>query len=350
MADISKITALNGTTYDLKDSTARESLVPSGGSDGQVLTRVGSSGAYAWQDPSGGGGNVNTVNNISPDVNKNVQTQVALTQAQYDALATVDPNVMYLITDANDYNAEKSNITLYASNWSSGIYTVTDARIDASTLQVVIPTEGITDVQLEALQSANIQASGQDTGHVYLKAYGDVPSIDVPVTIIYQTGVQIKEVEAGGVKPGAIATVESNPATASHAVGDYILYQELLYKVTAAISAGETLVVGTNIESTKVGDELSSLNSNIEVYKTNVYSGTTASAGAVLGTVTLPKGKYIVTTNGYSSLYSGILTGVGYLSDLTVLDVPIETQYTVTSPSSSSITWTLYQGVFIKIG
>lgn len=145
MADISKIKALDGVTYNLKDANAAKI--------------------------------------------------VELTQAEYDALATKDPDTIYMITDANDYNADKTDVTLYAANWSDGVYTISDNHIGTDTVQLVSPREGITDTQLEALQGANIQAYGQDEGHLYLKAYGDVPSIDVPVSVIYHPGVQVRDVE-----------------------------------------------------------------------------------------------------------------------------------------------------------
>lgn len=62
---------------------------------------------------------------------------------------------------------------------------------------------------------------------------------------------------------GSVATFETSQATSSHAVGEYILYQANLYKVIAPIDSGETLTVGSNIESAKVGDELSELKNGL---------------------------------------------------------------------------------------
>jgi hypothetical protein len=45
-----------------------------------------------------------------------------------------------------------------------------------------------------------------------------------------------------------VATVEESPATADHAEGDYIYYNSTTYEVTAAITIGDTLTVGTNID------------------------------------------------------------------------------------------------------
>ena len=64
---------------------------------------------------------------------------------------------------------------------------------------------------------------------------------------------------AGAVRPGSIATVESSPVTTNHAVGDFILYGGTVYRVTAAIATGETIVPGTNVIADSIGDTLSTL-------------------------------------------------------------------------------------------
>ena len=46
-----------------------------------------------------------------------------------------------------------------------------------------------------------------------------------------------------------IAPIETSPATAAHAVGDWIMVDGSLYRVTAAIAPGDTLTVGGNIKS-----------------------------------------------------------------------------------------------------
>lgn len=68
---------------------------------------------------------------------------------------------------------------------------------------------------------------------------------------------------AGSVKAGSIATVESSPVTANHAIGEYILYGGTVYRVTAAIATGETIVPGTNVIAESVGDALTSLNNGL---------------------------------------------------------------------------------------
>ena len=54
-----------------------------------------------------------------------------------------------------------------------------------------------------------------------------------------------------------IATVEASViASQNYEAGEYLIYANQLYKVTADISIGDSLTVGTNIEATSVGDEL----------------------------------------------------------------------------------------------
>lgn len=54
---------------------------------------------------------------------------------------------------------------------------------------------------------------------------------------------------------GSIATIETSPATANHSVGEYIVYNGQLYKVTTAITAGTTLT--GKISAVSVGEQLS---------------------------------------------------------------------------------------------
>jgi hypothetical protein len=62
---------------------------------------------------------------------------------------------------------------------------------------------------------------------------------------------------------GSVAVIETSPTTATHAVGDYIVWNGQLYEVTTAIAVGETLTVGTNISAVSVGGELTSLNKGL---------------------------------------------------------------------------------------
>lgn len=84
------------------------------------------------------------------------------------------------------------SITLTAANWvvnSAGTnynYTISDALITATSNQEVIPAESITAEQLNALQKANIICDGQWAGGLTLKTFGTVPTVDIPVKVIFR--------------------------------------------------------------------------------------------------------------------------------------------------------------------
>lgn len=103
---------------DLYSELESKITMPSGGTTGQVLTKTAS--GQAWQTPSGGG-NVDTVNGISPDANKNVQTATDLTEAAYEALPSTkeSDNVDYYLTDADSTIATAEDIPY--DNTTSGM-------------------------------------------------------------------------------------------------------------------------------------------------------------------------------------------------------------------------------------
>lgn len=118
--DIDSTLTQQGKAADAKatgDGLSLKLNNPTGGSTGQVLTKTAT--GEEWATPEAAG-KVDTVNNIQPNpTTKNVQTVIELTQAQYDALATKDPNVVYYITDGSvDYPTAS---TIPYDNTDSGL-------------------------------------------------------------------------------------------------------------------------------------------------------------------------------------------------------------------------------------
>lgn len=78
------------------------------------------------------------------------------------------------------------SLTLTAASWSNGSYTISDSLITTSSNQEIIPAVGITADQLKALQKAMIVDGGQSTGSITLTALGTVPTIDIPIRVIFR--------------------------------------------------------------------------------------------------------------------------------------------------------------------
>lgn len=121
MSDISSVTTSDGVTYTIKDSTARQSLVPSGGTTGQVLTKTAS--GYGWENASGGGGG--TWGSITGTLSDQTDLQTAL-NGKLD-----NPALASYINYTNNWSATKNladilksylvgyTVTISASGWNS---------------------------------------------------------------------------------------------------------------------------------------------------------------------------------------------------------------------------------------
>lgn len=62
--------------------------------------------------------------------------------------------------------------------------TVNVEGVTATSANEILPALGITQEQLSELQAANLQDGGQTAGNITLKAFGEEPSVDLPVRII----------------------------------------------------------------------------------------------------------------------------------------------------------------------
>lgn len=86
----------------------------------------------------------------------------------------------------NTISTTTKSITLSASGWSSGTYTISDGLITATSNQEIIPSPSISAGQYKALVKASLVATGQSAGSVTIKAFGATPTIDIPVTVIFR--------------------------------------------------------------------------------------------------------------------------------------------------------------------
>lgn len=135
----SKLTGIdeNANNYT-HPTTAGNKHIPTGGASGQVL-KYSASGTAVWGDES---------------VTPSVTATVSLT-----ADGWVGDNAPYTRTYSNEAITATNPVELFA------------------------PPD-ITIEQLEALQAANIQGGTQSTGSIVLRAFGEKPAIDIPVTFI----------------------------------------------------------------------------------------------------------------------------------------------------------------------
>ena len=110
-------------------------------------------------------------------------------------------------------------------------------------------TSTLTPSQLALLEGYNILTTDGDT--INLRYIGSEAS---------NVQDEIDEFEESTRRlASSLAMVETSPATANHAVGDYLMLNNRLCKATAAIATGESIIVGTNVSYTTVADELKAI-------------------------------------------------------------------------------------------
>lgn len=83
---------------------------------------------------------------------------------------------------------------------------------------------------------------------------------------------------------GSVATIESNPVAANHAVGEFLCINGQVYEVIDAITAGDSISLGENVQVTNLGSQITALNNGLtSVVKKVTLSGTTDSSGNIGG-------------------------------------------------------------------
>ena len=111
---------------------------------------------------------------------------------------------------------------------------------------------------------------------------------------------------------GAAAT-----STRAYAIGDYFIYNDVLYKATAAIAVGDTIVPNTNCEATNVDTEISQLNNDLTdiVYDGLDSTSTTKALSANMGKKLNDalKGTSITLTNGLTGVIAKTFGHLGVI-------------------------------------
>lgn len=98
-----------------------------------------------------------------------------------------ESETMNFISPGGEAVASKSKTietVLRTDGWSGPEYSLAVEGVTANSYQELLPAIGITEEQLAALQKANLQDAGQANGMMYLFAYGETPTIEIPVRVV----------------------------------------------------------------------------------------------------------------------------------------------------------------------
>lgn len=75
-------------------------------------------------------------------------------------------------------------------------------------------------------------------------------------------------------------------STHAYAIGDYFIYNDVLYKATAAIAIGDTIVPNTNCSATNVTSEIKVINADIDEVKSDLADVTDGFTFTIQGSAT----------------------------------------------------------------
>ena len=132
---------------------------------------------------------------------------------------------------------------------------------------------------------------------------------------------KIKEIQSQIVPTASIERGET--ASKAYSVGDFLVKNGALYKVTKAIAKNDTLTVGTNIDMTTVGSELSSARSNSFVIKEVLHVASTTTTATDYTTEPLDEYNFFIISCGVLGFRPGILykgSATGFYSKAELLD------------------------------
>ncbi len=118
-----------------------------------------------------------------------------------------------------------------------------------------------------------------------------------------------------------IATISTSPTTRAFNAGEFLVYEGQLYRVTTNIANGGTLTVGTNITSTSVGSELTTLAPKTLTYGKNSHVDDTRVLFSVVGKIVFLS--FAITTDTSISSGTNLLVAQSGYSTSQIQDIPI---------------------------
>lgn len=105
------------------------------------------------------------------------------------ALKTLSDKITTNTNNIAKLNSKIQPVTLSASSWSGSevpfTYTVSNSNVTSTSKVVeIMPANGATNEQLQAYLSAGMCGGATGTGTITIKAFGEKPSINIPITIL----------------------------------------------------------------------------------------------------------------------------------------------------------------------
>ncbi len=125
-----------------------------------------------------------SIDEIEEDIEEIESDIAAINSATYQTSAQVASSIASAAASLA-VKSTSTTATLISSSWSSaGVYNLAVSGVTATSFQEILPSTSISSLQLDTYQNANIICTSQSNGIITLTAYGDTPTINIPIIII----------------------------------------------------------------------------------------------------------------------------------------------------------------------
>lgn len=219
----------------------------------------------------------------SVQINRGTSEEINATPIT-DGLISFDTDNNYIYLDSNGTRESYGGVSIEANPADTTTSILRKLEIDGTVYKIsggheIKDTNGVTLAQKDVMRFNGVYAHNNSSNTLvdvvrdmttsqFNSLSGDAingfqyvtdENDDMPLTsdwVEYRNGQTVTDALDNSLQASVVAKVETSPTTSAYSVGQYLMYEGSFYKVTASISIGDNLVVGTNITLTNVGNEI----------------------------------------------------------------------------------------------
>lgn len=218
LVDTYTVTYTDNTTFAYSISNGRSiSSITKTGTSGLVDTYTivyNDSSSSSFTVTNGDKGDTGNTGPTGNGISSIAKTGTAGLVDTYTVSYTNGNSDTFTVTNGDALRSTQIAFTLAAANWVAQLdgsynYTYSNVQIEANSMLDIGPALGITETQLNAILGSRLTIYSISAGSVVLKAYGDVPSIDIPMLLVIEGSYQ--SVTPQITVDNAISDVSENP-------------------------------------------------------------------------------------------------------------------------------------------
>ena len=148
---------------------------------------------------------------------------------------------------------------------TNGAFAAVDAALHAAVTGQAADAEAISTI------NTSLAAAESDIASLQTASTTQASEISALQATVASQGTAITDVRQDAEDMiSAFNEGAASVSTHAYAIGDYFIYNDVLYKATAAIAIGDTIVPNTNCSATNVSSEINVINGDIDDVKSDL--------------------------------------------------------------------------------